>query len=66
MKDKTKGLLLGLAIGTMLSGTVAYVGGKQIEVAFRQLKYMVDGVEAPSSRTASVDASGCHQLDRSA
>lgn len=45
MKDKTKGLLLGLAIGTMLSGTVAYAGGTQIEVAFRGLKYMFDGVE---------------------
>lgn len=45
MKDKTKGLLLGLTIGTMLSGTVAYAGGTQIDVAFRQLKYMFDGVE---------------------
>ncbi|MFC0214766.1 peptidylprolyl isomerase [Paenibacillus chartarius] len=51
MKDKTKGLLLGLAIGTMLSGSVAYAGGTQIEVAFRELKFMFDGIEKKPSET---------------
>ena len=45
MKDKVKGLIVGLTIGSVLSGTVAFAAGNQIEVAFRNLKYMFDGVE---------------------
>lgn len=46
MKDKLKGLLLGLVIGTLLSGTVVYASGStSINVFFRDLKYMFDGVE---------------------
>jgi foldase protein PrsA len=45
MKDKMKGLIVGLTIGTMLSGTAAWAAGTQIDVAFRNLKYMFDGVE---------------------
>lgn len=45
MKDKVKGLILGLTIGSVLSGTVAFAAGTQIEVAFRNLTYMFDGVE---------------------
>jgi foldase protein PrsA len=45
MKDKMKGLLVGLTIGTLISGSAAYAAGTQIEVAFRALKYMFDGVE---------------------
>jgi foldase protein PrsA len=45
MKDKLKGILVGLTIGTLISGTAAYAGGTQIEVAFGALKYMFDGVE---------------------
>jgi foldase protein PrsA len=49
MKDKMKGLILGLTIGTMLSGTAAWAAGTQIEVTYRNLKYMFDGIEqAPS------------------
>ncbi|NOU76798.1 peptidylprolyl isomerase [Paenibacillus sp. LMG 31458] len=49
MKDKVKGLIVGLTIGSVLSGTVAFAANSQIEVAFRSLKYMFDGVEkAPS------------------
>ncbi|WP_261301040.1 peptidylprolyl isomerase [Paenibacillus andongensis] len=49
MKDKVKGLIIGLTIGSVLSGTVAFAANSQIEVAFRSLKYMFDGVEkAPS------------------
>ncbi|MDR6549575.1 peptidylprolyl isomerase [Paenibacillus qinlingensis] len=45
MKDKVKGLIVGLTIGSVLSGTVAFAAGTQIEVAFRNLTYMFDGVE---------------------
>lgn len=46
MRDKLKGLLLGLVIGVMVSGTVVYASGStSIDVFFRDLKYMFDGVE---------------------
>ncbi|MDR6882189.1 peptidylprolyl isomerase [Bacillus sp. 3255] len=45
MKDKVKGLIVGLTIGSLISGTAAFAAGTQIEVAFRSLKYMFDGVE---------------------
>ncbi|MCP3772381.1 peptidylprolyl isomerase [Paenibacillus sp. MZ04-78.2] len=45
MNDKLKGLALGLSLGVMLTGSVAYASGTQIEVYFKQLKYMFDGVE---------------------
>jgi foldase protein PrsA len=45
VKDKMKGLIVGLTIGSLLSGTAALAAGTQIEVAFRTLKYMFDGVE---------------------
>ncbi|MEW9698897.1 peptidylprolyl isomerase [Paenibacillus sp. SI8] len=45
MKDKVKGLIVGLTIGSLLSGTAAFAASSQIDVAFRNLKYMFDGVE---------------------
>ncbi|MBP1994813.1 peptidylprolyl isomerase [Paenibacillus eucommiae] len=45
MKDKMKGLIVGLTIGTLLSGSVVMAAGTKIEVNFRNLKYMFDGVE---------------------
>ena len=47
MKEKVKGLVLGLSIGIMLTGSVAYASGNgtQIEVYFKNLKYMFDGTE---------------------
>jgi foldase protein PrsA len=45
MNDKLKGLLAGLTIGVMLTGSVAYASGTQIEVVFKNLKYMFDGKE---------------------
>ncbi|NEW05991.1 peptidylprolyl isomerase [Paenibacillus sp. SYP-B3998] len=45
MKDKMKGLIVGLTIGSLLSGTAAFAASSQIDVAFRNLKYMFDGVE---------------------
>lgn len=51
MKDKMKGLLLGVTIGMAVSGSAVYAAsGTQIEVYFRSLKYMFDGVQkAPSA-----------------
>lgn len=50
MKDKVKGLVVGLTVGSLISGTVAFAASSQIEVAFRNLTYMFDGVEkAPSA-----------------
>lgn len=53
MKDKMKGLIVGLTIGTMLSGTIAWAAGTQIEVAFQNFKYMFDGVEKVPSEGKS-------------
>lgn len=45
MNDKLKGLMLGLLPGVMLAGSAAYASGAQIEVYFKQLRYMFDGIE---------------------
>ncbi|WP_164821479.1 peptidylprolyl isomerase [Paenibacillus koleovorans] len=46
MKDKLKGLLVGLTIGTMMTGTLTYATmSTSIEVYFRELKYTFDGVD---------------------
>ncbi|TVY11709.1 peptidylprolyl isomerase [Paenibacillus cremeus] len=45
MNDKVKGLVLGLSLGVMLTGSIAYASGTQIEVYFKNLKYMFDGIE---------------------
>ncbi|MDB5053525.1 MAG: peptidyl-prolyl cis-trans isomerase [Bacilli bacterium] len=46
MKDKFKGILLGLVVGVLISSTVVYAAaGTQIEVYFKNLKYTFDGVE---------------------
>src|SRR5687768_10841115 len=45
MKDKMKGLVIGILIGLMISGSVAYAGGASVEVIFKKVKIMIDGVE---------------------
>lgn len=45
MNDKFKGLVVGLSLGVMMTGTIAYASGSQIEVYFRNLKFMFDGVQ---------------------
>ncbi|CAG7611184.1 Foldase protein PrsA [Paenibacillus solanacearum] len=45
MNDKVKGLVLGLSLGVMMTGSIAFASGTQIEVYFQNLKYMFDGVE---------------------
>ncbi|NQX64800.1 peptidylprolyl isomerase [Paenibacillus alba] len=55
MKDKVKGLVVGITIGSLISGTVAFAASSQIDVAFRSLKYMFDGVEkAPTEGKAFI------------
>ena len=46
MKDKLKGLIAGLLIGSLITGgTVFAAGTTSIKVVFENLKYMVDGVQ---------------------
>jgi foldase protein PrsA len=45
MNDKLKGLVLGLSIGVLMTGSIAYASGSQIEVYFKNIKYMFDGQE---------------------
>jgi foldase protein PrsA len=45
MKDKVKGLIIGLSLGSLIAGSVAYASATQIEVVFKNIKYMFDGVE---------------------
>ncbi|HEY0827186.1 MAG TPA: peptidylprolyl isomerase [Bacilli bacterium] len=46
MKDKVKGLFLGLLIGVFLTGSLAYAANStQIQVVFKKLKFMVEGIE---------------------
>ncbi|GBF75200.1 hypothetical protein PA598K_03589 [Paenibacillus sp. 598K] len=46
MKDKIKGLMAGLLIGSLITGgTVFAAGTTSIKVVFENLKYMVDGVQ---------------------
>jgi cyclophilin family peptidyl-prolyl cis-trans isomerase len=45
MKLNVKSLVIGMLIGMLFSGTVVYAGGSQIEVYFKNLRMMFDGVE---------------------
>jgi foldase protein PrsA len=45
MKDKLKGLIIGILIGVLLSGSIAYAGGVSAEVLLKRFKIMVNGVE---------------------
>jgi foldase protein PrsA len=48
MKVKLKGLVLGILIGIFLTTSVAFVSSTQIQVYFKNLKVMFDGVEKKS------------------
>ena len=45
MRDKLKGLVIGLLIGVLISSSVVYASGTKIEVYFNNIKFMFDGVE---------------------
>jgi foldase protein PrsA len=49
MKDKIKGLVVGLSLGSLIAGSIAYASASQIDVIFKNVKYMFDGVEKKSS-----------------
>lgn len=48
MKIKLKGLILGILIGIFLTTSVAFVSGTHIQVYFRTLQVMIDGIEKKS------------------
>ncbi|QGQ96792.1 peptidylprolyl isomerase [Paenibacillus psychroresistens] len=50
MKDKVKGLIIGLSIGSLIAGSAAYASATQIEVVFKSIKYMFNGVEKKSTQ----------------
>jgi cyclophilin family peptidyl-prolyl cis-trans isomerase len=45
LKDKLKGLVIGLLIGVLVCSSVVYASGTKIEVYFNNMKFMFDGVE---------------------
>jgi cyclophilin family peptidyl-prolyl cis-trans isomerase len=45
LKDKLKGLVIGILVGVLISSSVVYASGTKIEVYFNNLKFMIDGVE---------------------
>jgi foldase protein PrsA len=54
MKDKVKGLIIGLSIGSLVAGSAAYASATQIEVVFKNIKYMFNGVEKKSTAGQSL------------
>jgi foldase protein PrsA len=50
MKDKVKGLIIGLSLGSLIAGSAAYASATQIEVVFKNMKIMFDGVEKKSTQ----------------
>jgi foldase protein PrsA len=55
LKDKLKGLLAGLLIGSMVTGSVAYAANsKAINVYILDLKYKLDGIEKPVSNAKGI------------
>ncbi|MDR0270671.1 NPCBM/NEW2 domain-containing protein [Paenibacillus sp.] len=52
MKDKIKGLVLGIAIGTMVMGTTALAASNaKLDVVLENVKYMFDGVQKQTPQT---------------
>lgn len=45
MKDKLKGMIIGMSVGVMLSGSIAFADSAQIDVVMKKLKFMFDGKE---------------------
>ncbi len=45
MKDKLKGLITGICVGSLLTGTTAFAAGSQIEVTFKNIRYLFNGAE---------------------
>ncbi|MDI4647878.1 NPCBM/NEW2 domain-containing protein [Cohnella hashimotonis] len=53
MKDKVKGIAIGLVVGSLISSSAAIAASSiKIDVVFQQVKYMIDGVQKPSTDAA--------------
>ncbi|WP_054956961.1 NPCBM/NEW2 domain-containing protein [Paenibacillus dakarensis] len=52
MKDKVKGLVLGITIGTLITGGSAYAASNtKINVVFENVKYMFNGVHKQTTKS---------------
>ncbi|WP_410511665.1 NPCBM/NEW2 domain-containing protein [Paenibacillus sp. BR2-3] len=52
MKDKSKGLILGVVIGTMLTGSTVFAGtNTKLSVVLENVKYMFNGVQKQTSQS---------------
>ncbi|WP_239613550.1 peptidylprolyl isomerase [Cohnella mopanensis] len=52
MRDKLKGLAVGLLIGSLVTGSMAYAASsKTISVILQDLKFKIDGTDKPSAST---------------
>ncbi|RED58588.1 peptidylprolyl isomerase [Cohnella lupini] len=55
MRDKLKGLVVGLLIGSLVTGSMAYAAnGKTINVILRDLKFKLDGTDKPSASSTGI------------
>lgn len=52
MKDKTKGLIFGVVIGTMLTGSTVFAGtNTKLSVVLENVKYMFNGVQKQNAQS---------------
>lgn len=52
MKDKTKGLIFGVLIGTMLTGSTVFAGtNTKLSVVLENVKYMFNGVQKQAAQS---------------
>ncbi|MBP1907654.1 hypothetical protein J2Z32_004334 [Paenibacillus turicensis] len=52
MKDKFKGLILGIMIGTLITGTTVFAGSSmKLDVVLENVKYMFNGVQKQVSKS---------------
>ncbi|QJD82094.1 peptidylprolyl isomerase [Cohnella herbarum] len=55
MKDKFKGLVVGLLVGSMITGSMAYAANsKTINVIIQDLKFKLDGTAKPSANASGI------------
>jgi foldase protein PrsA len=55
MRDKFKGLVVGLLLGSMITGSMAYAANsKTINVIIRDLKFKLDGTSKPSASASGI------------
>ncbi|WP_256760731.1 peptidylprolyl isomerase [Cohnella sp. WQ 127256] len=55
MKDKVKGLVVGILLGSMITGSMAYAANsKTINVLFQDLKFKLDGTNKPSANATGI------------